>query len=911
MSASGTGPGAAGAGPAVGLGEVSDVILADGSTAVIRPLRPEDAEAIRRFHQRLSPETVRLRYFGAHPRLSEREVERLVHNDPEHLGIVAERDSDMLAVAQYDRPPGSEEAEVAFVVEDAHQGLGLGTLLLEHLAARGRRSGIKRFVADTLFDNRRMLGVFFDAGFIARSTIENGLVHLVMDIAPTPEALAALYERDRRAAVRSIERLLRPRSVAVIGASRRPGTVGYQLVRNLVNGGFQGPVFPVNPNASHVGSLPAWPSVADIPGPVELAVVAVPAVEVPAVVEECGRKGVGSLVVVSSGFAEVGAGGAEVERQLARTAHAHGMRLVGPNCFGVLHTDPAISLNATFATDTPTQGRLGFASQSGGLGIAILAEARRRGLGLSSFVSMGNKADVSGNDLLAWWDEDDATAVMLLYLESFGNPRKFGRLARHIGRSKPIVTVKSGRSLVGRRAASSHTAALAGSDEAAAALCRQAGVVRVDTIEELFDVAELLDRQPLPAGRRVGVLTNAGGPGVLAADACVARGLQVVELSPGVQEKLRSILPAAGAVANPVDMGAGASPAAYRQSLEALLLSGELDTVLVICTPVLVSDADQVAAAVSELVDGVSEEGRDCLVVAALLGTEEGRAALQSGRRPVPSFTYPETAVRALEHVVGYAEWRRRPEGGVPELTGVDANEARRRLPDAAASEGWVTGAEAMAVLDAFGIPSLPTVEVHDATAAAAAAEGLAGRVALKVLGQHIVHKSERGGVRLGLAPDQVAAAYGDLARTFGEAMSGAVVQPMADPDGVELLVGAVQDPLFGPHVVLGLGGTAVEILNDHTSGLAPLTDVDVDEMMDGLRGARLLGEFRGRPAVDRAAVADVLHRVGRLVEDLPEIAELDCNPVLATAKGAVVVDARLRVGPSAPRAPEDTRDLR
>jgi len=893
-----------------GLGR-SDVVLADGSTAVIRPLEPSDADDVRRFHARLSPETVRLRYFGAHPRLSEREVDRLVHNEPEHLGIVAERGGSMIAVAQYDRSPGSEEAEVAFVVDDAHQGLGIGTLLLEHLATAGRRNGIKRFVADTLFDNRRMLGVFYDAGFIARSTIEDGLVHLVMDIAPTPEALAALYERDRRAVVRSIGRLLRPRSVAVLGASRHPGTIGHELVWNLVIGGFEGPVYPVNPKASHVASLPCWPSVEEVPGEVDLAVVAVPAPIVSEVVAACGRKGVGALVVVSSGFAEAGGGGAEAEREIARTAHAYGMRLVGPNCFGLLNTDPRISLNATFARDTPTRGRLGFASQSGGLGIAILAEASRRAIGLSSFVSMGNKADVSSNDLLVWWDEDDETDVVLLYLESFGNPRKFGRLARHVGRRKPIVTVKSGRSMVGRRAASSHTAALAGSDEAVAALCRQAGVVRVDTIEELFDAAEVLDGQPLAAGRRVGVLTNAGGPGVLAADACVVNRLDVPELSTEVQARLRAITPAAGATANPVDMGAGASPAAYRESMEVLLECGEVDAVVVICTPPLVTDVDAVAAAIAEAVDRAPGEGRP-LVVASLLGTDNGRAALRAAGRPVPSFTYPETAVRALAHAVGYAEWRHRPEGKVPSLDRLDPNEARRRLPDTSATAGWVTGADAMAVLDAYGIPTLRTVEVLSAAAAAAAAADLGGEVALKVLGERLVHKSERGGVRLGLVAEEVAAAYDEMAATFGAEMSGAVLQPMAPTeDGVEVLVGAVQDPLFGPHVVFGLGGTAVEILNDHTSGLAPLTDVDAAAMLDGLRGARLLGPFRGRPAVDRAALTDVLHRVGRLVEDLPEIAELDCNPVLATATGAVVVDARLRVAPGVARSVEDSRDLR
>ena len=427
-------------------------------------------------------------------------------------------------MAEYDRIPGSHVAEVAFVVDDAHQGVGIGTLLLEYLASEGRRYGFKCFAADTLFENSPMMKVFRDAGFTQHSQLEDGVIRVVMDISPTSEALSALYERDRQATARSMQRLLRPRSVAVIGASRTPGTVGHELVRNLVFGEFQGPVYPVNPTAPHIASLPCFSSISDVPGEVDLALVAVPARAVLEVVDECGRKGVGGLVIVSSHFAEDGVEGADLEGEVARLAHSYGMRVVGPNCFGVLNTDPDISMNATFAKDIPTSGTLGFASQSGGLGIAILAEAKKRGIGLSSFVSMGNKADVSGNDLLAWWAEDDATNVGLLYLESLGNPRKFARLARDLSRSKPVIAVKSGRSAVGRRAASSHTAALASSDDAVAALLHQTGVIRVDTIEELFDVAQVVDGQPLAQGLRVAVLSNVGGPAVLAVDrACQQR----------------------------------------------------------------------------------------------------------------------------------------------------------------------------------------------------------------------------------------------------------------------------------------------------------------------------------------------------------------------------------------------------
>ncbi|HTW10461.1 MAG TPA: GNAT family N-acetyltransferase [Acidimicrobiales bacterium] len=907
-----------------------DVILADGSTAHIRPVQAADTSPMRDLYSRLSQETVRMRYFGAHPYLSDVEVAALVESaSPDHMCLVAERGGQLIATAQYDRIPGSDVAEVAFVVDDAHQGLGIGTLMLEYLASEGRRAGFKRFAADTLLENNAMVKVFRDAGFTQRSRVEAGVVRVVMDISPSEEALRALYERDRLAAARSMQRLLRPRSVAVIGASRTPGTVGHELVRNLVTGNFQGPVYPVNPTADHIASLPCFPDISAIPGEVDLAVVAVPASSVADVVEACGRKGVGGLVVVSSHFAEDGADGAALEREVARLAHSYGMRMVGPNCFGVLNTDPGISMNATFAKDTPTAGGLGFASQSGGLGIAILAEAKRRGIGLSSFVSMGNKADVSGNDLLSWWSEDEATKVGLLYLESFGNPRKFSRLARQLSRSKPVIAVKSGRTAVGRRAASSHTAALASSDQAVAALFHQTGVIRVDTIEELFDVAQVVGSQPLGRGLRVAVLSNVGGPAVLAVDACESNGLQVPEFSADLQARIAALCPRNGGVTNPIDLGAEANAQMYERVLALLLASSEVDAVAVNFTPPLVNRrTDEVAAAIVAAADaaGRQSEGSGAgdgpaskPVVASLLGADEsGHAILRAARQPIPAYTYPETAVRALAHGLRYAAWRARPVAEVPQLGSIDVNEARRRLPheqvdgaDAGLVAGWVTGSAAMDALAAFGIPVVRTVEVHSADEAAKWAEELGTPVALKVLGP--VHKSEGGGVRLGLAgPEAVAGAYGDMSRAFGEDMTGALLQPMVAAGGVETIVGAVQDAVFGPLVVFGLGGTAVELLGDHASRLAPLTEADAREMVTGLRGSALLTGFRGRPAVDLDALVQVLHRVSRLAEDMPEIAELDCNPLIVTPEGALVVDARLRVDPEAARSSlEDTRHLR
>ena len=887
-----------------------DVVLKDGSTARIRPIGPGDASLVKAFHGRLSAESIRLRFFSPRPHMSEEEVTRLTHlRGGDDLALVATRGDDIVAIAQYDREPEGDEAEVAFVVDDSYHGRGLSSLLLERLAAEARTHGVKRFVAHTLWENQAMRGVLHDAGFTPQFSHDADVVTVVLDIAPSPEAVAAADERDRVAVVRSMARLLQPQSIAVIGASRRAGTIGHELVTNLVTGGFAGPVYPVNPSASSVASLPCWSTIEEVPGQVDLAIVAVPAPVVADVVAGCGRKHVGGLVLISAGFAEAGGEGTATQRQITRMAHANGMRLIGPNCFGVINTDPAVSMNATFAADQPIPGAIGFASQSGGLGIAILAEARSRGLGLSCFVSMGNKADVSGNDMLTWWEQDDATRAILLYLESFGNPRKFSRIARRVGRRKPIVAVKSGRSSAGTRAASSHTAALASSEQAVDALFRQTGVIRVDTIEELFDVATVLVDQPLPGGRRVAIMGNAGGPGVLAADACSAYGLVVPEFSPALQGQLRAQLPDWAGLSNPIDLVASATAETYRRCLETLVESGEVDSVVVIFTPPLGTRAEDVASAVVHAVDDAVDPPLP--VVSTFLGSPAAAAVLRGARRPVPSFDYPETAVRALAHTVDYAQWRARPPGNIPHLDGVDPNEARRLV--SSATEGgseWITGTEAMAILTVYGIDCVPTVSVGDADEAVAAST-VGVPVVMKAFGPGLVHKTEVGGVRLDLRTEsEVHEAFESMHRALGAAMTGAVVQPMVH-GAVETIAGFVVDPAFGPQILFGLGGTAVELLGDHVSRLAPLTDLDARDMVLGLRATPLLTGFRGSPPVDIDALVDLVLRLGRLAEDLPELVEADCNPVMATPGGAMVVDARLRVSTQRLEAVDETRHLR
>ena len=889
-----------------------DVLLRDGSTARIRTIDPDDAPSVIAFHEQLSAESIRRRFFNLHPHLSEREVDRLTHlTGGDDLALVATRGDDIVAIAQYDRSPESEEAEVGFVVAEGYHGRGLSTLLLERLAVEARHRGIRRFVAHTLWENQTMRGVLRDAGFAPRFSRNADEVTVVLDIAPSPAAIAAADERDRVAVVQSMARLLRPRSIAVIGASRTPGTIGRELVTNLVEGGFVGPVYPVNPLATAVASLPCWPTIEDVPGDLDLAIVAVPAPAVGDVVAACGRKNVGGLVVISAGFAEVGAGGVTAQNEVTRLAHANGMRLVGPNCFGVINTDPTVSMNATFAADTPFRGKIGFASQSGGLGIAILAEARSRGLGLSSFISMGNKADVSGNDLLTWWEQDDDTEVILLYLESFGNPRKFSRIARRVGRNKPIVAVKSGRSRAGTRAASSHTAALASSDQAVEALCRQTGVVRVDTIEELFDVAAVLVDQPLSSGRRVAILGNAGGPGVLAADTCSAYGLDVPELSSGLQERLRADLPTWAGLSNPIDLIASASADVYRQCLQILLASDEVDAVVVIFTPPLGTEADDVAAAIVDAADRHAASGGHVPIVAAFLGAPATGNILRSRHRPVPSFAYPETAVRALAHAIDYAQWRARPPGSLPDLSGVDANQARGRLL-AAISEGeeWITGTAAMDVLAAYGIDCVPTISVSNADeAVAASSEGFP--VVMKAMGPGLIHKTEVGGVKTDLRTEgEVHDTFEAMQRSFGPAMTAAIIQPMIR-GAVEIIVGFAVDPTFGPQILFGLGGTAVELLNDHTCRLTPLTESDARDMVLGLRATPLLTGFRGSVPVDIDALVDLILRMARLAEDLPELIEADCNPVMATPEGAMVIDARLRVAMKPVKSQDNGRHLK
>ncbi|MBW1686609.1 MAG: GNAT family N-acetyltransferase [Deltaproteobacteria bacterium] len=897
-----------------------DAVLADGGTIHVRPTRPTDADDLVAFHGQLSDKTVYLRFFSAMPKLPPAVLHHFTQPDDDaHVSLIATLGDEIVALAGYDRVPDSDQAEVAFVVADAHQGRGIGTLMLEHLAVIARTHGIRSFAADTLSHNRRMLQVFRDAGFGVERVTEAGVVRISFPIQLTEGAWGAVERREHQAEAASVARLLAPRSIAVIGAGRRRGSIGHEVFRNLKEGGFAGSLYPIHRSAPEILGEPAYASVLDVPGDIDLGVLVVPLAEIPEVVRQCAEKRVHGLVVISAGFAEVGPEGAEAERELVALARGHGMRVIGPNCMGIVNTGAQVRMNATFAPFAPPAGRLGFLSQSGALGIAILERVKDLGLGISTFVSVGNKSDISGNDLLQYWQEDSETDVILLYLESFGNPRKFARIARRVSRATPIVAVKSGRSASGSRAAASHTAALASPDTAVDALFEQAGVIRVDTLGQLFATAQLLCHQPLPAGRRVAIVGNSGGPGILAADACERAGLVVPELAESTQQQLAELLPAGAAVRNPVDLLAAASPEHYERALRAVLADPGFDAVIVIYTPPLVTRPEKIAAAIAR----ASEDAGPKPVAAIFLATQgvpeglradaDGSAAAAS-RRSIPSFAFPESAARALSRAAAYAEWRARPEGRAPELEGIDAERAHRAVGRAVAGGSggaWLEAAAVSELLECYGIPHAPTRRVETAGAASSAAVELGFPVALKAASPELLHKTDVGGVRLGLRTrPQVAEAFSQMAAELGDAMGGAVVQRMVDA-GVETIVGVVHQENFGPLVMFGLGGIATDLLGDRAYRILPLTDLDVRDLVRSLKSAPLLFGYRGSPPANVKALEELLLRVGRMAAEIPEIVELDLNPVIVSQEGAVAVDAKLRVAPYAPRPELAHRRLR
>ncbi|KOV99826.1 acyl-CoA synthetase [Streptomyces sp. NRRL B-1140] len=915
----------------------ADVVLRDGGTARIRPITVDDADRLVSFYEQVSDESKYYRFFAPYPRLSAKDVHRFTHHDfVDRVGLAATVGGEFIATVRYDRigPDGTpasapaDEAEVAFLVQDAHQGRGVASALLEHIGAVARERGIRRFAAEVLPANTKMIKVFTDAGYTQKRSFEDGVVRLEFDLEPTDRSLAVQYAREHRAEARSVQRLLAPGSVAVIGAGRTPGGVGRSVLGNIRDAGYTGRLHAVNKalpeEQKELDGVPAHRSVRDIDGPVDLAVVAVPAEHVPEVVTECGEHGVQGLVVVSAGYAESGPEGRERQRALVRHARTYGMRIIGPNAFGIINTSPRVRLNASLAPEVPRPGRIGLFAQSGAIGIALLSRLHRRGggvtgvTGVSTFVSSGNRADVSGNDVLQYWYEDPDTDVVLMYLESIGNPRKFTRLARRTAAAKPLVVVQGAR----------HGAAPQGHAVRAtrlphatvSALLRQAGVIRVDTITELVDAGLLLARQPLPAGPRVAILGNSESLGLLTYDACLAEGLRPHP---------------------PQDLTTAASAADFHAALSRALADDRCDAVVVTAIPA-VGEGSVGDAALAQALRSASAAApaKPVLVVHVELGglaealSAAASTAPQAGSdnppqtapSPAPTATQPtatqpsaaeapedthlipaypaaERAVRALGQAVTYAQWRRdaADPGKVPEYDDINQRGAAALIEGLLArGQGLTLGSdETCDLLGHYGVQVHRALPAPTPDAAAEAARTLGYPVALKATAPHLRHRADLGGVRLDLADeDQLRRAYVELTDLFGAPEElRPVVQRMA-PRGVDVVVRAVIDPAAGAVLSFGLAGAASQLLGDTAHRLIPVTDREATSLVRSIRTAPLLFGWRGSAPADTRALEELLLRVSRLVDDHPEVVAVTLEPVVVASHGLSVLGASVRLAP-------------
>ena len=863
----------------------ADVLLRDGRTAHLRPILPEDAELLVDFYAHVSQESKYYRFFAPMPTLSDRDVQRFTQVDHrDRVAFVLTVAQKILAVGRYDviKP---EQAEVAFLVQDDHQGRGMGQVLLEHLAQAARERGVKRFVAEVLPDNQRMIQVFRDQGYQVSGGWDEGVMHLEFDIDPTDTAMGVIAAREHRSEAASIATFLDARSVAVIGASRRSDTIGAALVRNLVLGDYAGRVYAVNPAADAVAGMPAYPTVSDIPDEVDVAIVAVPAEAVQDVVLDCANKGVHGLIVISSGFAETGEEGRKRQRKLVGLARSYGLRLIGPNCLGVINTDPAVSLNASLAPVMPARGRAGFFCQSGALGSAILEKVRGRGLGLSTFVSAGNRADVSGNDLLQYWEEDDATEVILLYLESIGNPRKFSRIARRVSRVKPIVAVRSGRTTQG--VPMGHAVRqIAAPPEAVDAMFRQAGIIQVDTLDEMFDVAQLLAHQPLPSGGRVAIVGNSDALGLLAVDAAAASGLTVTSA---------------------IALGADATADDFEDALDAAIDDDHVDAVVAVYIPPL----DAGGVEVANVLAAVGEQS-DKPLVSTFLGREGVPELLRvpdlaghtAGRGSVPSYPAVEAAVRALARVVEYSSWLRRGDGESSLLEGIDVECATRQVNEILmhSPQGRdLTDDELVELLRCYGVELWPRHHVTTADEAVAAGAELGWDVVLKATAERLRQRPDQAHVWRNIDDEaEMRDAWETLSAVVQDPSDAEFVVQVTAAPGVPVAVGGLEDPLFGPAVHFGVSGALTELVGDRAYRIPPVTALDAADTVRGIKAAPLLFGYRGSEQVDVDAVEDLVRRVGQLKIDLPQVSQVDLLLVHATAAGVSVLHAKGRVEPVA-----------
>ena len=873
-------------------------LLADGATIEILEATPADFLAVRQMYRSMSPDNIYLRFFSMSTATADDQAQRSCREPAgDHATRLAWLEGELVGVASYECAEPPTIAEIAVAVADHAHHRGVGTLLIEHLVSAGRDQGVRTFTAEVLSENSTMLKVFANAGLQARRNSADGLAELAFDLpgsaadAGWEPYLDAVAGREGHADVASLRHVFAAESVAVIGASRNPQAVGRVILHNIVTGGYAGRIYPVNPLAADLEGIPCLPSAAALPPSVDLAVIAVRPEAVLGVAEECGQRGVRSLVVITAGL------DAAAKADLLACCRRHGMRLIGPNCFGV--AVPGRCLDATFGASHPAAGQAGLAVQSGGVGIALGSQLSRLGIGVSSFASLGDKCDVSSNDLLMWWAQDPATRLAVLYLESFGNPRKFSRTARHVGKTMPVLTVHAGRSAAGQRAAASHTAA-ATPLVTWEALFEQAGIIAARDIGELLETTALLASQPVPSGGRVAIVSNAGGAGVLAADACADAGLHVAQLGPQVQREIRRWLPAGAEVTGPVDTTATVAPDNFRRCLELIAGDEGVDAILALAVPTAVADLAP-AVCSADLAKPLALVLLDQADAVRLLPGQAG------SHGQIPTYAYPKSAARALGHAARYGAWRAQPPGRVPELADLRPDDARaliHRFLEQSPDGGWLPPAQVATLLECYGIAQVPTRLVASEQGAVEAAGQLGGPVVLKADVPGLVHKTDAGAVQLDLHGDsEVRAGYRALATRFGGRMPAALIQPMIT-SGTEVIIGVVHDAVFGPLVVFGLGGVATDVLADRTARLTPLTDTDSAAMIRSIHAAPLLLGHSGAPAADMNALQDLLQRVARLADDLPEVAELDLNPVIARPDGSHVVDARVHLRPAQPSDP-------
>jgi acyl-CoA synthetase (NDP forming)/N-acetylglutamate synthase-like GNAT family acetyltransferase len=864
-------------------------LLADGATIEIRQARPDDFGAVRDMHEWMSQDNLYLRFFSMSSVAAERAARRTCREPgPDHAALLAVLGGRVVGYGTYERlGAGSPSAEIAMAVTDDMHNRGVGTLLLEHLISLARGRGVRTFVAETLSVNALMLKVFADAGLPAQRVLADGVYEVTFPLlADEADAALGTYrdavaERERSADVASLRHLLAPASVAVIGAGRRPGSPGRAILRNIITGGFSGAVYAVNPGLEELDGAPCVPSAAALPEPVDLAVIAAPATAVPGAAEECGRRGVKALVVITSGL------GGPARAGLLDICRRHGMRLVGPSSFGVV--TPGIGLDASFAARHPEPGRVGLALQaSGGVGFVLLAHLSRLGVGISSAVSLGDKDDVSGTDMLRWWESDEATKLAVLYLESIGNPRKFARTARGVARTMPVLTVHAGGATARTAAASPLLTRQA--------LFEQAGMIAAANLGELLDTAALLASQPVSAGARVAVVSNTRGGALLAADACADAGLEVPSLAEATQRALRDILPPEATVAGPVDTTVLVAPGVFRQCLELAGSDPGVDAVLALTA----------ATAVGNLVSEVSAARLPVSIAAAVMDQVEAVRLLQGpgeDHPAVPAYAYPESAARALGHAARYGIWLASPPGRVPDLEGLRPDRARDLVAGFLADAprgGWLSLHFTAELLSCYGVTLADSTAVATEGAAIAAAARFAGPVALRADVPGLARRSDTGAVEPDLhGADEVRRGFCSLRKTFGDRLAAVIVQPMIT-GGVEVTISMLQEPVFGPLVLLGLAAASDE-LADRVARIAPLTDSDADHLIRSVPGAPLLLGGGGTPSADLAALRDTLLRVSRMADDLPQVAELDLSPVLARPDGAQVIDAQVRLRTAEP----------